>query len=28
LDRNPASFVLDLAGISALLGTLDRGVTA
>jgi two-component system chemotaxis response regulator CheB len=28
LDRNPASFVLDLAGISALLHTLDRGVTA
>jgi two-component system chemotaxis response regulator CheB len=28
LDRNPASFVLDLAGISALLCTLDRDVTA
>jgi two-component system chemotaxis response regulator CheB len=28
LDRNPGSFVLDLAGISALLHTLDRGATA
>jgi two-component system chemotaxis response regulator CheB len=27
LDRNPASFVLDLPGISALLRTLDRGGT-